>query len=459
MRKGNKIAKLISLILLIMSFTLLYLVVKVNVLPSKYIKSISIVIIISNFVLFISMTLFRSKFIKLFSLLCCIGLGYGIYSLFNTSSILTSMNINYKTNNYIVLVNKNSNYNKISNLSNKNIGYLSDSAKVLKKIRINYKPVEYKDSVDLLNALFSNAVDGIILEQSHIDIFKEEGYSIDGKTKIIYKFKMNTKVTNIINDVDTTEESFIVYLSGIDTYGSISSVSRTDANMLLVVNPKTKNILLISIPRDYYVNLYGKNAKDKLTHSGIYGIDTTIKTVEELLDIRINYYFKVNFTSIIDIVDSVNGIDVISDYTFTSKDGYKYNKGVNHLNGKETLSFVRERKAFSNGDRVRNINQQTMVTGLFNKVTSPDILIKYNDLLTSLKDSFITNMPQKRITSLIQKQLETKSKWTITNYYLDGNNSREYTYSYKANKLYVMIPNENKVKEVNNLIKNIMEKK
>lgn len=459
MKKGNKIAKLISLILFILSFTFLFLLIKVNVLPSKYFKNISIGILVGNFILFLLMSFSSSKLIKLFSLLCCVGLGYGIFSLFNTSNILTSMNINYKTDNYVILVNKDSDYTKLSNLSNKYIGYLNDNSNILKKIRITYKPIEYKDSVSLFKALISKEVDAIVLEQSYIDILKEEGYSITSKTRSIYKFKMNTKVTNIINDVNTTEESFIVYLSGIDTYGSVSSVSRTDANMLLVVNPKTNNILMISIPRDYYIDLYDKNGKDKLTHSGIYGIDTTIKSVEKLLNIKVNYYFKVNFTSIIDIVNSVGGIDIDSKYTFTSKDGYKYQKGINHLNGKETLSFVRERKAFSNGDRVRNMNQQLMVTALFDKCISPDIIIKYNDLLNSVKDSFITNMPQNRLTSLIKKQLNNNTKWTITNFYLDGTNSREYTYSYKSNKLYVMIPDENKVKEAYELINSTMKAK
>ena len=455
MKKGNKIAKLFSFLLLILSFTFLYLLIRVNILPSKYFIKIGIGILIANLILFILMKFTKSKIIKLFSLVCCIGLGYGIFSLFNTSNILTSMNINYKTNNYVLLVNKNSIYDKLKDLNNKKIGYLSEDKKVLKKIRINYDSINYNDSDKMINALFDEYIDGIILEQSYLEMLSEENNSIKENTKVIYKFKLNTKVTNITNDVDTSNNPFILYISGIDTYGSISSVSRTDANILLVVNPKTYQILMISIPRDYYIDLYGKNAKDKLTHSGIYGIDTTIKSIEKLLDIEINYYYKVNFTSIIDIVDTIDGVDVESKYAFTSKDGYKYTKGINHLNGKEALSFVRERKAFNGGDRTRNMNQQAMITALFNKCTSSNVITKYNELLNSIKNSFVTNMPQNRLTKLIKNQMDKNPKWTITNYYLDGTNSREYTYSYKSNKLYVMLPNQDTIDEAKEMINTI----
>ena len=138
---------------------------------------------------------------------------------------------------------------------------------------------------------------------------------------------------------------------------------------------------MLSIPRDYYIDLYGKDGKDKLTHSGIYGIDTTVKSIEQLLDIDINYYYKINFTSLINIVNAIDGVDVYSKYTFTSKDGYNYQKGYNHVNGKEALSFARERKAFSAGDRIRNINQQALVEAIFRKCTDSSIIVKYNSLL------------------------------------------------------------------------------
>ncbi len=457
-KKGNKIAKLLSMIMFILSFTFIILLMKLHVLPNKYFYPIVVTIGVVNLIMFIILKFSRKGIFKLLSFIISIGLGYGVFSLFNTSNILTKMSINYKTNNYVIAVKESSDYKKINELKDKKIGFFSDDKKVLKKVRIEFDSIEYDDIDSLAKSLIDNNVDAVILEQSYVDMLNESSSSIPNfkdKIRIIYSFKMNTKITDITRDVNTTKETFIIYLSGIDTYGSVASVSRSDANMLMVVNPKTHQILLLSIPRDYYINLYGKNAKDKLTHSGIYGIDNTVKSVEELLSIDINYYYKVNFTSIINIVDSVKGVDVYSNNTFTSKDGYNYTKGYNHVNGKEALSFVRERKAFNGGDRVRNANQQAMVEALFRKFTNSSILTNYNSLLSSLNDSFVTNMPQKSITSLVKKQLDENNKWNITTYNLDGSNSREYTYSYKSNKLYVMIPNEDTIKNAKELIKKV----
>lgn len=459
-KKNTKFYKIVSVTFLILSCIFTLLLLNLKVLPNKYLIPIIGVLVVLNLVVYLSLRFSKNKVVKIFSILGCIGLFYGVYSLANTSDILASMNINYKINNYVVLVKKDSSYENIKDLDSKKIGYLSDDSSALEKIKINYESKEYNDVDSIVDGLFDEKVDGIILEQSYYDMLTEEGSPIDGfkdKVRIIYTFKVTTKVKDISKDVDTTKESFCIYISGVDTYGSIASSSRTDANMLVVVNPKTHQILLVSIPRDYYVQLAGKSGKDKLTHSGIYGIDTTVKTVENLLDIDINYYYKINFTSLINIVDALNGVDVYSQYTFTSKDGYNYTKGYNHVDGKEALSFVRERKAFSAGDRVRNINQQAMVEALFRKVTNPSILVKYNSLLSSLKNSFITNMPQKSLTALINNQLDSNAKWNISSYNLDGSNSREYTYSYQSNTLYVMIPNQDTINESKQLINKVYD--
>ncbi len=461
-KKDSKFYKFISGIFLILSCLFVILLLILKVLPDKYISSIIIGLIIINIIVFLLLKFTKSKFLKLISLLACFCMGYGVYSLLNTNDILASMNVDYKTNNYSVIVNKDSKYEQLKDLTNKSIGYLVDDKKVLDKLDIKFTEKEYTDINELVNDLFENEVDGIILDQSYVDMLKEEDSPIPtfkDKIRVIYEFKINTKVIDISKKVDTSKESFIVYVSGIDTYGQVSSVSRTDANMLIVVNPKINQILMISIPRDYYINLYGKNSKDKLTHSGIYGIDTTVKSVENLLDIDINYYYKINFTSLIKIVDSLDGVDVYSKYTFTSKDGYNYQKGYNHVDGKQALSFARERKAFTAGDRVRNINQQALVEALFRKCTSPSIIVNYNSLLNGLKSSFITNMPSNNLTSLIKKQLDSNQKWNISSYSLDGSNSREYTYSYKSNKLYVMIPDNSTIARAKELINDVFADK
>lgn len=460
--KGNSSSLIISFIFFLLSCVFIYSLITLQILPQKYFWTLIGVLSFINIVTFLALFFSKKAFVKVLSVIGCLGLLYGVCSISNTSDILNSMNVNYKTNNYVVLVNINSNYNKIDDLADKKIGHLIDDEKIVSKLKINYQQKEYSDVNLMVNFLLSNQLDGIILEQSYVDMLNEEDSPINDfkeQVRVIYDFKVNTKINDISKDVDTTEDAFCIYISGIDTYGEVSSVSRTDANMLVVVNPTSKQILMLSIPRDYYIDLYGKGSKDKLTHSGIYGIDTTVKSIENLLGIDINYYYKINFTSLIKIVDSIDGVDVYSNYSFTSKDGYNYTKGYNHVNGKEALSFARERKSFNAGDRVRNMNQQALVEAIFRKCTDSSIIVKYNSLLGSLKKSFITNMSSDRLTSLIKMQLDSNSKWNITSFGLDGINAREYTYSYKSNKLYVMLPSEATIVKAKQLIDEVKQGK
>ena len=460
-KKNSAFGKLLSIIFIIISIVLLFYLYSLNVMPNKYLYYTIGTFVIINFIVFLLMK-FSKKFIfKAIVIVGCIGMGYGIYSLNNTQDVLKSMNIDYKTSNYVLVVNKDSSYKKISNLSGKKIAYLAENKDVLSKIKIDYTKKEYTDHVEAVNDLFDNKVDCVLLEQSFIDLLSDEESPIkDFKYKIrtIDAFSIDEKIEEVTTDVDTTKNSFIVYVSGIDTYGSVASVSRTDANMLVIVNPTSKQILLLSIPRDYYVTLHGKG-KDKLTHSGIYGINNSVQTIEDLLNVDINYYYKINFTSLIKIVDAVNGLDVYSEYTFTSKDGYHFTKGLNHVNGKQALSFVRERKAFAAGDLVRNKNQQALMEAMFRKGTSKSVITRYNSLLKSVKGSFVTNMSSDRITSLIKMQLDDNAKWNITSYALSGTNGREYTHSYKANKLYVMIPSQETITKAKELIKDVYDGK
>ena len=461
-KKMTKFNMLLCSLFFILTCLLIYFLCKLQVLPNKIMIIVISILFVLNIVIYFMLRFSRKKIVKLVPILGCAGLFYGVYSLFNTNNILTSMNVNYKTSSYAVLVRSDSSYEKIDDLENKEISYLKDDKEMLSKIKIKYEAKEYEDATKMANDLLNSKTDSMILEQSYIDMLKDSEGGIkdfSSKVKVIYNFEVNTKVNDIKKDVNTTKESFIIYVSGIDTYGSVSNVSRTDANMLVVVNPTTKQILLVSIPRDYYVNLAGKNGKDKFTHSGIYGIDTSVKTLENLFDVDINYYFKINFTSLIKIVDSVDGVDVYSKYAFTSKDGYNYSSGYNHVNGKEALSFVRERKSFAGGDRIRNMNQQALVEALLRKCTNKSIIMKYNNLLNSLKSSFITNMPSNSLTSLIKKQMNDGGKWNVSSIAVDGSNGMEYTYSYRSGKLYVMIPNQQTVNDAKSKIQAVFDGK
>ena len=301
----------------------------------------------------------------------------------------------------------------------------------------------------------------ILLENTYLEIAKEENEEFAKNTKVIYKFSIDIATKDLVKNVDITEKPFNIFIAGIDTYGKISSVSRSDVNMVVTVNPKTHKILLTSIPRDYYVYLHGITSyKDKLTHAGIHGIDMSVKTVEDLLDCDINYYFKVNFSSLINIVDAIGGIEVDSPYTFTTYDNkYTFKKGLNKLNGEKALYFVRERKAFSGGDRTRNQNQQLVLTAIINKVMSKTLLTKYNSILDAVGDSFVTNLDNDSITKFIKKQIKNNDSWTIETYNLNGTDAFDYTYSYKSAKSYVMQPDEESVQNAQNKINEIMNEK
>lgn len=298
----------------------------------------------------------------------------------------------------------------------------------------------------------------IFLSSSHYEMVCEYAVGFKKSTKIIYKVSVNVGNKDIAKRVGITQEPFNVYISGIDTFGGISKVSRSDVNMIMTVNPETKEVLLTSIPRDMYVKLHTYGAMDKLTHSGIYGIDETVSTVEDWLDIDINYYIRVNFTTLVDVVDVLGGVDVNSDYAFKSAvSKYTYTEGINHLDGKAALFFARERKSFEEGDQQRIQNQQKVLEAILQKVTgSSVILMKYTSLLDAVDDEIQTNLSDSDIASLVKMQLEDLGGWTITKQYIKGAGTYASTYSMGSRQLYVAIPDEASLAEAQSAINKVL---
>ncbi len=460
-KKKNLIGNIVIGILLFISIFLIGTITIMNFMPLKYLIIVILVLGIIDFALVWCIKKGK-KIVRIItmiiSLIISIFLSFISFNILKTNSVLGNMNLNYKTHNYSVLVLKDSGYSDISELDGEKLGYydnkLDESKEILSKIeeKISVDSVLYSDLDETVDALMDKEVKMIVLEESYIKMLNEEsGFS--SLVKSIYNFKIKIEVKDVSKDIDVTNEPFNIYLSGIDTYGEVSSVSRSDVNMVITVNPKTHQVLLTSIPRDTYVQLSGTTGyKDKLTHAGIYGVEKSISTIEEFLDIEINYYFKVNFTSVIDIVDTLGGVNVYSEYSFTSMDGYNYKKGYNYVNGEQALSFVRERKAFSLGDIQRGKNQQAMIEALIRKCVSPSIISKYSSLLDSINGKFATNMPISRMMNLIKMQLEGNYEWTVTSNYISGTDGSEYTYSYPTQKLYVMIPDDDSVLDAKELI-------
>ena len=246
-----------------------------------------------------------------------------------------------------------------------------------------------------------------------------------------------------------TKEPFVLYLSGVDTRGDLTEKARSDVNIIAAVNPVTKQVVLINTPRDYYVDLAGTNSKDKLTHAGLYGVQTSMDTLGNLYGVNVEHYIRINFAGFIDIVDALGGVDVYSDQAFTSvgSPGYydptTFVEGWNHLDGKAALAFARERHAFKTGDVQRGINQMKVIDAMLNKIKSPALLMGFTKILDAVADSFVTSLSTNQISALVRMQLSDFAEWNIERYTVTGTSgSSTKCYSAKGQKLYVMKPDE-----------------
>ena len=260
-----------------------------------------------------------------------------------------------------------------------------------------------------------------------------------------------------------TKEPFVVYLSGVDTRGDLTDKARSDVNIIAAVNPVTKQVVLINTPRDYYVDLAGTNSKDKLTHAGLYGVQTSMDTLGNLYGVDVQHYIRINFAGFINIIDALGGVDVYSDQAFTSvgSPGYydptTFVEGWNHLDGKAALAFARERHAFKTGDVQRGINQMKVIDAMLNKIKSPALLMGFTKILDAVSDSFVTSLSQNQISALVRMQLSDFAEWNIERYTVTGTSgSSTKCYSAKGQKLYVMKPDENSVAKAKEMIAAVM---
>ena len=475
-KKKGIVFKIISILQIVCSVVLFGFVFIIDVLPMKYLLLLLLALAILDVIFFL--ILFKSrlkkgikKFFSVISVLLSIVFVVGSFYLYKTYGVISGMiDTDYETYNYSVMVLKDSDYNSVSDIKNEVISYYETKTNENKLLveKVNKLGKESKSYINLntlATDLLNKETNVIVLEDNYkktlIDDQDDNEYNevkdFKDKTKTIYTFSFKVKKDNTSKDVNVVSEVFNIYISGIDTYGTVSSVSRSDVNIVVTVNPNTRQVLLTSIPRDYYVQLHDTTGyKDKLTHAGIYGTDCSIKTIEDLLGIDINYYFKVNFTSLIDIVDALGGVNVYADQSFSTWNGYHFTKGYNKVDGNAALAFVRERKTFANGDRQRGINQQALISAMINKCISKEILTKYTSLLNSVKGSIITNMPTKTMLSLVKMQLKNNTSWTISTNSLDGTNASKYTYSYGYQQLYVMEPKEESVEKGKELINKVL---
>lgn len=461
---------IISTIIFVIFGIMLYML---DMIPFKYLIIFYIVFILLYVYLLLTSLLknIKNKIrISSFIFLLLFGtiFGFGIKYLNDTMDFvgIISKDLLQKEVYYLMSLEE-SKYEDVKDLDGSSIGIYSsknsdDAVKLLDK-KINTTIKEYKNVVELFEDLQDKKIDGILVNESTKNLLNTDLSDMNIKLREIYKVYVSIEKADIVKVVDVTKKPFNIYIAGGDAYGSIDNVTNTDVNMVATIDPVNRKILLTSIPRDYYVNLpsFGDDAYDKLTHAGYYGIEESVKAVENLLDIDINYYVKVNFSTIEGVINAIGGVDVYSDYSFCVEGGGPcYKKGYNHMDGKKALAFARERHSFKDGDVQRVKNQQKVLEAIINKITSSTKLItNFSQILDSVSNSFSTNMETKSINRLVKMQLNDMRGWSIETQNLVGTDLyTKNTYTFPNIELYVMKQDSNSVNEAKNKMGNFLEK-
>lgn len=459
------------------SLLLIVLIFKLNALPLLYTLVLIGVVVLLALISFLLMKpskttgkgKVRNIIGKVLSLLLSVILMIGSLYIAQGNSVLDAISgANTKTTRISLVVMDDSSYQEVSDLKNQtieanlddedNAKYMSEAIEALNKEESSIKVENVSSYSDMANDLYDKKTEAIFINEANYSMLEEEHNTFLNDTRVIWSYDIVEQTEDISKNVNVTKEVFTIFISGIDTTGPVSTVSRSDVNMLVTVNPTTKQILMTSIPRDYYVTLANRGEKDKLTHAGLGGVENSVETIENFMGIDINYYARVNFTSLIEMVDALGGITVYSPVSFsTMHGGYQVHEGYNEMNGEQALGFVRERYGLAGGDNDRVKNQQRVLTGMLKKAMSPAILTNYSSVLSSIEGSFETNMTSNEITSLIKMQLNDMASWDIYQVQLSGTGKMMTGGSYMPNnRLYYMIPNENSVNECKALIQQMV---
>ena len=330
------------------------------------------------------------------------------------------------------------------------------------KVKVTYQPCP--TWTGMIDSLTNKDISSMVIQDGFMQVLSDANPDQYDTLKIIDSFEVDTslavKPTPSATPSPTPsaepQSAYILYISGIDTFGSISNRSRSDVNILMVINPNTGKVLLVNTPRDFYVQLRGMSGlPDKLTHAGVYGIDVSVGTLEDLYDITISYYLRINFSSLVTVIDALGGVDVDSAYDF-SWNGYSFHVGTNHLDGQAALAFSRDRYDFAGGDRVRGQNQERVIEAIIKKISQPSVLTNYTQILDSIQDSIQTSMPQDVISAQVRQQLASGTQWEVTSTSVDGTGAMDYSYSYPGQRLYVMVPDQSTVDLAKSMIQSTL---
>lgn len=448
---------------------LLFLIFRHNILAFRYLNVITAAVVILVALVSLLLIIYRKaeKFTIFFLTLAILVSSVSFFALQQFVGFTSHINStsNYSEYSMSVVVLKDSEVHNVTQLDSVTGPTDTDNENIQKLIAdiktSQGKELTVEQSTSYLAAyksLVSGEAKAIVLNSVFENIIESEYPDYASKIRKIY-----TK--NITKEVAAPKVSknkfFNVYVSGIDTYGPISSVSRSDVNILMTVNRDSKKILLTTTPRDSYVPIAdgGNNQKDKLTHAGIYGVDSSIHTLENLYGVDINYYVRLNFTSFLKLIDLLGGVDVYNDQEFTSRHGkFHFPVGNVHLDSEQALGFVRERYSLADGDRDRGRNQQKVIVAIIQKLTSTEALKNYSDIIQGLQDSLQTNMPIETMMDLVNAQLESGGSYKVNSQDLKGTGRMGLpSYAMPDSNLYMMEIDDSSLAAAKSAIQDVME--
>ena len=477
-KSNNKLFhKILSFILVVVTVFLFSTIIYLNMLPLNYLISIFVGLTLISLFLVYKLNhrslVITKLFVTFLSILMIIVETFiSIYLIFSLDFINNIFDNNKYSEVYGIYVVKDR-YKKVDALNDKTIGIYSndeyiDNALESLNNKIKYRTNKYNLIDDAIADVYDDKVSALVINEALIDLYKEEkGFELYRLSEI----KLNVKKDGDYKEVNVKKDSFTVYLSGTDSNGRV-------ANILAVVNPKKGKILLVATPRDYYVTLASKGAKDKLTHAGIYGINESAKTLGNLYNVDINFYARINFTSFVKLIDTLGGINVDvekPDYRYNLDidcgSGYvceqnsnrefgnnliKIKYGNQTLNGEQALAYSRNRHQYASGDVARQKHQQQVLEGITDKLMSKTILTKYNSILKSLSNGIKTNIDKDTISKLVTKQLKDNIGWNIESVVATGKDAYNYAYSTGKSKVYVIEPDEESVNSIKDKIKEVI---
>ena len=482
-KKKGTVFTVIWFIQLIVEAVMAVLLLRLNMLPTKYFAVLVVLLVLAAIITRVLMRPKAGKWEKksgkakrsvgcvlsLIVIAVCAVASHAVFTLNNTFAAITNNNVSAVVGVYVLADDP---AESIQDAAGYTFSVMdSYDAEAVEKAVANIEKDlgteltvrDYDTTFDMVDALYAQEVNAIILSESYIDVLESmDGYSdFSDRTRLLDTHIVEKRIDEAANEVlaavkDPTKEPFLLYISGNDARRELLADGGSDVNILVAVNPEAKQILMVNTPRDYFVaNPAGDGAKDKLSLCGLYGIENSMGAMTQLYGQPISYYAKINFTGFKTLVDALGGVTVYSDVAFTAG-ATEIRAGENHLNGTQALAFARERKNLAGGDNTRGKNQMKLIAAMINQLSAGNLLSNYSQILGSLEGMFATNMSMDTISSLVKMQLSDMASWDILSFAVTGDNGKDAPYSQGGLYAYVMYPHDDMVAKASDLMGRVL---